>query len=137
MAIHQLSRHFDRFFSRLNQGTSFEGIASSQYTTIKGLIENRQGPAAVLSPICFLQGSYRQQTALYNINDVDIVVLCQLWQPAAPGGGPGWDRNQIFNTIAAPLLADGRYASKVRFRTYQHVHQGGPWHQGRNPAGRL
>ena len=115
MAFHQLSRHFDHFFSRLNPGGSFEATASSQYTTIKGLIENQQGPAGVLSPICFLQGSYRQQTALYNINDVDIVVLCSLWQPGQPGGGPGWDRNRIFNTIAAPLLADGRYKSKVRF----------------------
>ena len=80
MAVHQLSAHFVSFFLRLNPGSSFEAAASSQYNTIKGLIEDRQGYAAVLSPICFLQGSYKQQTAIYTINDVDIVVLCSLWK---------------------------------------------------------
>jgi hypothetical protein len=115
MAVQQLSRHFERFFSRLNPGASFEATASSQYNTIKELIEDARGLASLLSPRCFLQGSYRQQTAIYSINDVDIVVLCSLSQPGPPGGGPGWDRNRIFSTIAAPLLADGRYAAKVRF----------------------
>jgi hypothetical protein len=98
----------------MNPGPTFEATASSQYNTIKGLIENRQGPAAALWPICFLQGSYKQQTAIYTINDVDIVALCQLWQPGSGGGG-GYGRDQIFDLIAAPLRADGRYASKVRY----------------------
>jgi hypothetical protein len=116
MAVHQLSAHFVSFFRRLNPGASFEATASSQYNTIKGLIEDRQGRAAVLSPVCFLQGSYKQQTAIYTINDVDIVVLCQLWQPATIGsGGVIYGRNEIFDLIAAPLRADWRYASKIRY----------------------
>jgi hypothetical protein len=117
MAAHQLSANFASFFRRLNPGTSFESIASSQYNTIKDLIENRQGPAAALWPICFLQGSYKQQTAIHAINDVDIVVLCQLWNPteAGNGGGTIYGRDQIFDTIAAPLRADGRYAGKIRY----------------------
>lgn len=116
MAIHQLSTHFASFFRRLNPGASFEATASSQYNTIKGLIEDRQGRAAVLSPVCFLQGSYKQQTAIYTINDVDIVVLCRLWHPAPVGvGSVGYGRNEIFDLIAAPLRADGRYVSKIRY----------------------
>jgi hypothetical protein len=118
MAIHSLSANFRSFFGRLNPGSSFEATASSQYNTIKGLIEDRRGPAAVLSPTCFLQGSYRQQTATYSINDVDIVALCELWYPAASGfgSGPVYYRDDIFRIIAAPLLADLRYRDKVRYR---------------------
>lgn len=112
-----LSNHFRRFFGALNPGMSFTQTASSQYNTIKRLIEDRGGAASVLSPRCFLQGSYDQSTAIYTINDVDIVALCELWQPGsgAPGAGPSWDRNAIFNTIAAPLFNDGRYRHKVRY----------------------
>lgn len=120
MPAHQHARHFDYFFSRLNPSPTYEAQASSQYTTIKGLIENRQGQASVLAPTCFLQGSYRRETAIYTINDVDIVVLCQLWFPPSQGplggrAGPLWNRHQIFETIAAPLRADGRYRDKVRY----------------------
>ena len=81
------------------------------------LIEGGRGAAAELEPRCFLQGSYKQDTAIYTINDVDIVVLCRLWQPAESGGGSGrsWGRDAIFGAIAQPLLADGRYRDKVRY----------------------
>jgi hypothetical protein len=115
LANYQLSRHFAYFFSRLNPSSSFEQTASSQYGTIKALIEARDGLACELSPVCFLQGSYRQQTALYTINDVDIVTLCRLWQPGSGGGGRTYDRDQIFAIIAAPLLNDWRYKDKVRY----------------------
>jgi hypothetical protein len=116
LAIHYLSRRFAYSFSRLNPSPSFEQIASRQYNTIKGLIENRSGLAAELSPICFLQGSYRRQTAIYTINDVDIVALCQLWYPGSSGGsGKKYGRDKIFDIIAAPLLNDGRYKYKVRY----------------------
>lgn len=115
---YDLSEHFRGFFRCLNPKPTFIQRASSQYNTIKDLIENRSGPAAELAPFCFLQGSYDQSTAIYTINDVDIVVLCSLWQPGAGASGFGyrsWDRNAIFDTIATPLLADGRYKSKVYY----------------------
>lgn len=116
MAKFYLSQHFAYFFSRLNPSPSFEQIASRQYTTIKELIEDRSGLAAALAPRCFLQGSYRQQTAIYTINDVDLVALCELWQPGSPGtGGEHYGRDEIFNIVAAPLLNDGRYRAKVRY----------------------
>jgi hypothetical protein len=114
MAYHSLPDRFTSFFGKLNPGSSFEATASSQYTSIKGLIEDRSGPAAVLSPTCFLQGSYKRQTAIYSINDVDIVALCRLWQPGS-GTGRGFGRDEIFEIIASPLNNDGRYRSKLRY----------------------
>ena len=119
MAVHSLSKHFQVFLARLNPGSSFEQTASSQHNTIRDLIEDRNGPAAALAPITFLQGSYRQQTAIYTINDVDIVALCNLNYPGYPdisgGFGKRYGMNEIFQIIAAPLLADLRYRDKVRF----------------------
>lgn len=117
MAVQSLSRHFATFFARLNPGTSFSDTAASQHTTIRGLIENANGPASEFAPKTFLQGSYRQQTAIYAINDVDIVVLCNLTYPGTPGlgGGKSYGRDEIFRIIAAPLMADGRYRDKVRY----------------------
>jgi len=113
-AFHSLTDNFASFFKKLNPKPSFEETAAREYKTIKGLLEDRNGPAAKLSPTCFLQGSYKQDTAIYSINDVDIVALCSLWQPD-PGGGRGWSRDDIFATVAAPLLNDGRYNHKVRY----------------------
>ncbi len=115
MAHHALSRHFQAFFRKLNPSPTFVQQASREHQTIAGLIEDRAGPAAVLAPQCFLQGSYRQDTAIYTINDIDMVVLCQLWQPGIPGGGPSWNRDAIFRTIASQLRADGRYRDKVNY----------------------
>ncbi len=114
MAIHALPRHFAYFFGRLNAGPSFERQAASEHPALRILIESPQGPAHELSPRCFLQGSYKQQTAIYSINDVDLVVLCELWQPGS-GSGPGWSRDRIFGTIAAAVAADWHYRDKMRY----------------------
>jgi hypothetical protein len=114
MANYSLSDHFASFFKNLNPSPSFESTASSQYNTIKGLIEDPAGAARDLHPICFLQGSYKQQTAIYSINDVDIVALCHLWYPSS-GAGRSFGRDEIFQIIAAPLMNDLRYRAKVRF----------------------
>lgn len=116
MAVHALSDHFARFFNRLNPSPSFEQTTSREHTAITGLIESRSGPAGVLGPACFLQGSYRQDTAIYAINDVDIVALCKLWYPPSAGSGPPyWTRDRIFDTIAAAITASSRYAGRVRY----------------------
>jgi hypothetical protein len=116
LAVHSLSKNFQSFFSKLNPGSSFEQKASTEHNTIRGLIEDRDGLAADLAPATFLQGSYRQQTAIYDINDVDIVALCKLWYPGNGfGGGRSYGRDEIFRIIAAPLLADKRYRDKVRY----------------------
>lgn len=118
MAYHALADHFSYFFKRLNPSQTFISQAASQHQTITTLIENPNGPARELSPKCFLQGSYKQQTAIYTINDIDIVVLCSLWQPSSGGSGIRfWNRDEIFKTIAAPLLNDGRYRDKVYYHS--------------------
>jgi hypothetical protein len=115
MATFNLPGHFNHFFKRLNPSLSFERQASSEYGTIKGLLEDRRGSAAELWPGCFLQGSYKQDTAIYTINDVDIVALTNLSYPGSAGTGKSYSHDEIFRILAAPLLADARYRGKVRF----------------------
>ncbi len=116
MAVHSLSDHFARFFASLNPSATFEQRASSEHQAITALIENRSGPAGPLEPHCFLQGSYRQDTAIYTINDVDIVALCKAWYPGTPGFGVvEWPRDAIFNAVASAILADSRYAGRVHY----------------------
>jgi hypothetical protein len=117
MAVQQLSRHFDYFFSRINPSPTWVSRASSQYNVIKGVIEGAGGAAGHLSPTVFQQGSYGRDTAIYAINDIDLVALCELWYPPSSGGsaGQGWSRDEIFNAIAEPLNNDGRYSGKVRY----------------------
>jgi Second Messenger Oligonucleotide or Dinucleotide Synthetase domain len=112
-----LTDHFAAFFKSLNPSPSFVQKAASEHRTVTALLENARGEAAELTPYCFLQGSYKQDTAIYTINDVDIVVLCQLWQPGSGGASSGrsWHRDAIFAALAKPLLADGRYRDKVRY----------------------
>jgi hypothetical protein len=76
--------------------------------------ENPFGAAAALRPKTFLHGSYKHTSAIHTINDVDIVVLCRYLSVENPNAGYGtelWARDRIFDAIAAPLLADGRYRS--------------------------
>lgn len=112
LSSYRLANHFRYFFGRLNPSPTFRLIAGQHYRAIKGVLENTEGPAAILRPTCFLQGSYGQETAIYTINDVDIVALCNPWPTI---NRFHWSRNTIFDLVAAPLLADGRYKDKVRY----------------------
>ncbi len=117
---HSLTEHFNVFFTRLNPSSSFVQKASRIHNAIRDLIEDAYGPAAVIAPKTLLQGSYKQDTATYNINDIDIVALCQLWFPAASGGyGNGssksYSRDEIFEIIASALRRNSDYASKLRY----------------------
>jgi hypothetical protein len=118
MPIHALGEHFDSFFGRLNPAPSIEQRAASEHQSITRLVEDASGLAAKFSPECFLQGSYRRQTAIYTINDLDIIALCDL----RPSVGltvwskkQRWRRDELFETIAAPLRADARYSDKVHY----------------------
>lgn len=116
MASFPLTNHFNVFFGKLNPSVRFEREAAKEHHDIRALIEATGGPASVLSPVCFLQGSYKQQTAIYSINDVDIVVLCNLRSPGN-GTGRSWSRDEIFQTIAAPLLQSTKYMDKVEYNS--------------------
>ncbi len=106
MTTHALSSNFNYFFGQLNPSPSFESRASEHYASVKALIEDHTGLARELSPTCFLQGSYRNETATYTINDVDIVALCEhVWEPGTPSLGERYIyRDEIFDSIAAPSL---------------------------------
>lgn len=116
---YMLSKNFNYFFNRINPSPTFVQQASSQYTTIKYLIE-KSSLTKQLEPECFLQGSYGRQTSIYTINDLDIVVLCRnLYGERKKNmyflSDCSWTRDKIFDTIAAPLLNDGRYRKKVYY----------------------
>jgi len=120
MAYHKHTKRFAAFFRNLNPSPTYEAQASSQYGTIKGLLESASGPARTLGIRCFLQGSYQRETAIYSINDIDIVALCTAlrYPPAQTLAGissslPLWSRDSIFASVAGPLLADWRYKQKV------------------------
>lgn len=118
MPFHALGKHFDSFFGRLNPGSSFEQRAASEHQSIIRLIEDASGLAARFSPTCYLQGSYRQQTAIYTINDIDIIARCSLPALAiALWSDQRWKRDELFETIAAPLQADPRYRDKIRYES--------------------
>lgn len=119
MANHPLTSNFNYFFGKLNPSSTFEKKASEHYSSVKALIEDRSSRAGGLSPVCFLQGSYRHETATYTINDVDIVALCSyLWDPVPSGPrGRYYSRDEIFDIIAAPLRNDWRYKHKVRYNS--------------------
>jgi hypothetical protein len=55
---HSLSDHFASFFRNINPSPTFEATASSQYNTIKSLLEDRSGPAAVF----YLVASFKVRT---------------------------------------------------------------------------
>lgn len=110
---HDLQDQFAAFFSKLNPSSRFTAIAAREYQTIKKLLED----TCVLTPTCFLQGSYREHTAIHAINDIDIVALCSLWQPGAGGSGTTWSRDEIFAAVAEPLARSSRYGKKVSFRS--------------------
>ena len=117
MAYFPLAENFNSFFGNLNPDPTALTRAAREHARVTALIENQSGPAAAISPTCFLQGSYKQQTAIHGINDVDVVALCSLWQPAPPssGSGPTWNRDQIFAIIASSIANDVRFVNKVSY----------------------
>jgi len=118
MAVHALTRQFKAFFGSLNPSPSFTSRAASEHATITSLLTREDGPASALAPRCFLQGSYKQQTAIYTINDVDLVALCRAKQGL---GAYLFDsqaralRDEIFATLSSALESDSRYSGKVRY----------------------
>lgn len=117
MAIYTLSNHFTAFFKNINPSLTYVGTAASEHSNVRRLLEDRLGPAGELEVVTFLQGSYRQDTAIHSINDIDIVALCSAL--SQPGSGlssaRSWSRDDIFAALQAALLEDHRYRGKVRF----------------------
>jgi Second Messenger Oligonucleotide or Dinucleotide Synthetase domain len=118
MAQHALSANFGYFFRRINPSPTVTAQAASEYNSIKRILECDPTLSSALNAQCYLQGSYGWETAIYDINDVDIVLFCQgLYYPAAQGSvsvpGTSWDRDRIFNAVASAMYNDQRYRDKL------------------------
>jgi len=112
-AENKLAPNFTYFIKRINPSPTYEQAAASAHSQITSLIENREGPAGDLRIKCFLQGSYKQETAIHTINDVDIVALCSLsYSPSANQK----TRDQIFEMIAAAIAENATYKDIIRHR---------------------
>lgn len=115
MAYNELTEQFRGFFKCINPSPSYEKTASSEHTSIIKILEDASGPSAELAPKCFLQGSYKQDTAIHTINDVDIVALCGNLVHPGNLAGRQWSRHEIFDTLASSINADGRYRGKIQY----------------------
>jgi hypothetical protein len=118
MAQHALADNFRYFFKRINPSPTVTAQAASEYNSIKRLLEGDPTLSSPLGAQCYLQGSYGWETAIYDINDVDIVIFCQgLYYPPAQGSvsapGTSWDRHRIFNAVISALYNDRRYRDKL------------------------
>lgn len=112
---HQLTKNFEAFFKRLNPSPSYVTVAASAHASIAALMESRKGPAGDLQINCFLQGSYRRNTAIYTINDVDIVALCSL---AHKSSANRETRDQIFKMIGDSIQIKQSYKAKVCYEEH-------------------
>ena len=113
--MHALTDNFRAFLKRINPSPTYEESASRAYNHIKQILENDQGMKE-LAPYIFLQGSYKRDTAIYTINDVDIVVLCtNLYHPPSNGLGQSYSRDDIFSIVAQAIMANDLYKDKVRY----------------------
>lgn len=114
-ACHKLTRHFAAFFKRLNPAPTYEAMAARAHSQITGLIEDKERPAGDLRARCFLQGSYKRDTAIHTINDVDIVALCSLsYAPTANRG----TRDHVFEMIGDTIATHGTYRDKISYRKH-------------------
>ena len=112
-ANYKLTINFAAFFKRINPSPTYKKAAASAHSQITALIEDHDGPAGDLRIRCFLQGSYRRETAIHTINDVDIVALCSLSHTSAATQNT---RDQIFEMIADAIACNAAYKGKIRYR---------------------
>ncbi len=113
--MHALTDNFSAFLKRINPSPTYEKNASSAYNNVKQILESDEDMKE-LAPHVFLQGSYKRDTAIYTINDVDIVVLCtNLHYPPSSGPARSWSRDEIFSTVAGAIKSNSLYKDKVKY----------------------
>lgn len=115
MTHNKLTINFNKFMKRINPSKTYVETASSAHSTIRSLIESRDGPAADLRIRTFVQGSYGRKTAIHSINDVDVVALCSLTYKESANYKT---RNQIYQMIADSISDNRQYHDKVAFNEH-------------------
>ncbi len=108
----KLSSNFAAFFSKINPSKTYKNIAASAHSNITSLIEKSDGPAKDYKIKCFLQGSYKRNTAIHTINDVDIIAACDLSYKESANQNT---RNQIFKVISDSIGEAETYREKIKF----------------------
>jgi hypothetical protein len=109
-AHNKCSKQFASFFTNLNPAATYEAAAARAHGEIRSLIEDPDGPAGALRIRSFLQGSYRRDTAIHTINDVDVVALCHVaYRPSANRA----TRDQIHDMVKLGIAASERYSKKI------------------------
>lgn len=84
---------------------------------VQRAVSLHQNVRALLSEeVCttFLQGSYRNDTALADINDVDVVVVFRAYKRSWWWPDYNWDK--LFGWLRNELNSDPRYAGKISVR---------------------
>ncbi|KZS71502.1 hypothetical protein A4G29_20360 [Mycobacterium kansasii] len=100
----QISRHLIEHYAA--------GPSTARTTAVKSLQENVRAALAAAGGNnfdTFLQGSYRNNTAIADINDVDIVALYDPWR--TPATRSDWER--LFTAIANILTNSPRVTGTV------------------------
>lgn len=115
---HKLTDHFNAFFRNINPAATWVTRASSQYNSLKTLLENDPFLRSNLAVECRTQGSYDRYTAIHSINDLDMLAFCtNLHFPPRQSffglSGPGWTRDRIFYALEAVIANDGRYQTSL------------------------
>lgn len=115
----RLNEQFDSFFHNINPAATWRARASSQYNSLKSLLEGNQFLRSNLALECRTQGSYDRYTAIHSINDIDIVAFCTglFYPPTSSGFHPSlfqpspplWSRDDIFQAIENVIVNSGLY----------------------------
>lgn len=109
-AKNKLSRRFAAFFVNINPSNTYQRAAASAHASVRALIEDLEGPASDLRIKSFLQGSYRRDTAIHTINDVDVVALCSISYVSSANRAT---RDWIFDNITAAIATNATYRDKI------------------------
>lgn len=113
--LSKLTLNFNKFLKRLNPSPTNVRVASSAHSSIRSLIEDKNGSAGDLRIRSFIQGSYGRDTAIHSINDVDVVALCSLSYTQTANQNT---RNQIFDTIASSIATNSQYKDKIYYKNH-------------------
>lgn len=106
-----MTSYFEEFLRRINPSESKITQAQSEHTALRRRIE-QDDDLQGWYPDTFLQGSYRKRTALYYIDDVDVIVLFKGIKLSCDGSGT-ISSDSIYQAIYNSLLNMSIYNGKL------------------------
>jgi hypothetical protein len=112
------------FFFAPNPKPTFE-IRARQFTLTSAPIEDSNGVNFLRAVFLLRSASSHRRHAIHTIHDIDIVVLCELWQP--PSGAPA---SVVAGAATTSSIPSPRHCSPMPaieqrcVMSAEHVHQG-------------